>query len=348
MKYVILLSFLLLLSCTAKEENEQAELIRAADISFLPLIESSGTLFYHENKPQDVVKTLRNAGCNYIRLRLWVAPANDVSGLTEVKALATRARNQGMKIWLSVHYSDTWADPGSQTKPAAWQNLNFGQLKTAVYDYTSLVLKEINPDIIQIGNETNDGMLWPEGKLSTNPSQYIELTNVASEAIRANSAKTKIMLHFAGTENASFYFNKMKAVDYDYIGISYYPLWHGKSINALENSLNDLTLIYGKKVLIAETAYPFTLGYNDYTTNILGLESQLISGFPATESGQKAFLLALKSMVKRSKNTVGYCYWAPEWIAFNGATSANGSPWENQALWDFENKSLSALEFFGE
>jgi arabinogalactan endo-1,4-beta-galactosidase len=174
-------------------------------------IENTGTKFYHNNQVQDVVKTLKNVGCNYIRLRLWFAPKNNEASLAEVKILAQRARQEGMKIWITVHYSDTWADPGSQIKPVAWQALNFSQLKTAVYDYTSLVMTELNPDIIQIGNETNDGMLWPEGKLSTNSSQYLALTNAASQAIRIHSATAKIMLHFAGTTNADLYFNKVRS-----------------------------------------------------------------------------------------------------------------------------------------
>ncbi len=347
MKYTLLFFLFALISCSSKDEIQEADTgIRGADISSLITIENAGTKFYHNNQVQDVIKTLKNVGCNYIRLRLWFAPENNEASLAEVKILAQRARQEGMKIWITVHYSDTWADPGSQLKPAAWQALNFSQLKTAVYDYTSLVMTELNPDIIQIGNETNDGMLWPEGKLSTNASQYLALTNAASQAIRIHSATAKIMLHFAGTANADFYFNKVKSVDYDYIGISYYPLWHGKSLVALENSLNQLATAYSKKVVIAETAYPFTLGYNDYTNNIVGLENHLVPAFPATVNGQTAFLQGLKSMANRSQNTIGFCYWEPQWVAFRGPTATNGSPWENQALWDFENKSLPGLSFF--
>lgn len=324
----------------------QEEIIRAADISFLPLLESENTLFKSNNQTEDVVSTLKKAGCNYIRIRLWQNPTDGRSGLSEVKALASRVRQEGMKVWLSVHFSDTWADPAHQTKPVAWQNLTFEQLKSAVRNYTTQIIEEVNPEIIQIGNETNDGMLWPEGRLSTNENIYLQLVAEASQAIRISSSNAKIMLHFAGLTGADYYCSKVKNIDYDYIGLSYYPIWHGKDLNALKTTIDYLGTTYSKKVLIAETAYPFTLDYNDFTNNILGQENQLISAYPASEMGQKEFLLALKNIVKQSSNGIGYCYWAPEWIAFRGPTSTNGSPWENQALWDFDNNALSGLEFF--
>lgn len=344
-KFVVLI-VLFILSCSSNDQVVQDENIRAADISFLPLLESENTVFKSNNQPEDVVSTLKKSGCNYIRIRLWHNPTDGHSGLNEVQSLAKRVRQKGMKVWLSVHFSDTWADPGNQKKPVAWQNLTFEQLKDAVQIYTTQIIEETNPDIIQIGNETNDGMLWPEGRLSTNENRYLQLLAVASQAIRNSSSETKIMLHFAGTDGADYYFNKVKTIDYDYIGLSYYPIWHGKNIEALKNMINQLGATYDKKVLIAETAYPFTLGYNDFTNNILGQENQLISAYPATELGQNNFLLALKTAIQESTGGVGYCYWEPEWVAFRGPTSTNGSPWENQALWDFDNNALSGLEFF--
>jgi arabinogalactan endo-1,4-beta-galactosidase len=224
--------------------------------------------------------------------------------------------------------------------------LNFNDLKNAVSTYTTQVMTEINPDIIQIGNETNDGMLWPEGKLSLNENQYIQLINQATQAVRLQSSTTKIMLHYAGINGADYYFNKMIPVDYDYIGLSYYPMWHGKNLNTLQNTINQLGTTYSKKVVIAETAYPFTLDYNDFTNNIVGLQNQLIPAYTATQNGQKEFLLALKNLVQQSESAIGFCYWEPAWVAFRGPNSTNGSPWENQALWDFGNNSLSGLEFF--
>lgn len=320
--------------------------IRAADMSYLPLIESEGTVYKHGGQIEDPITTLKNAGCNTIRIRLWQNPSFGHSGLTEVKTLATRVKQAGLKVWLTVHYSDTWADPGTQTKPVAWQNLSFVDLKTAVSNYTTQIMTEINPDIIQIGNETNDGMLWPEGKLSTNESQYLELLSSASVAVRSKSTTTKIMLHYAGTSGSDWFFNKVAAVDYDYIGLSYYPIWHGKSLTTLQNTMNTLGQLYNKKVLIAETAYPFSFGYNDYTNNIVGLQSQIIDAFPASTQGQKDYLTALKNTVKQASNGYGFCYWGTEWVAFRGPTATNGSTWENQALWDFNNNALPAMDAF--
>ena len=292
--------------------------------------------------------TLKNAGCNYIRVRLWHSPTDGHSGLTEVKNLVQRIRQQGMKVWLTVHYSDTWADPGNQTKPVAWQSFSFAELKAAVASYTTTIMNEINPDIIQIGNETNDGMLWPEGKLSTNETKYIQLVQTAVTAVRNASSTTKIMLHFAGTTNAEWYFEKVSAIDYDYIGLSYYPVWHGKSLTTLNDKMVSLSSAYNKKVLIAETAYPFTLNWNDWTNNIVGLDNQLITEYTATAEGQKAFITAIRNLKNQNANYLGFCYWGAEWVAFRGTESTNGSSWENQALWDFNFNALPVMDAFSE
>lgn len=347
-KFLFLLLTISLFSCSSDSKDPVIEdnFIRAADMSFLPLIESEGTVYKHNNVAQDPITTLKNAGCNTIRIRIWKNPSDAHSGLTEVKALAQRVKQAGLKVWLTVHYSDTWADPGNQTKPAAWQSMDFNTLKTAVSDYTNQIMTEINPDIFQIGNETNDGMLWPEGKLSTNENQYLQLVTAASTAIRSKSSSTKIMLHFAGITGSDWFFSKVANIDYDYIGLSYYPIWHGKSITDLQNKMNTLGQLYNKKVLVAETAYPFTLNWNDYTNNIIGQSDQIIPAYAATNDGQKQFLSALKTMIKQSSNGIGFCYWGAEWVAFRGPTATNGSTWENQALWDFTNNSLPVMDVF--
>ena len=350
-KLLFLLFTITIFSCSSDNSSEpnpvvQDDFIRGADMSYLPLIESEGTIFKHNNVAEDAITTLKNAGCNAIRIRLWQNPSDAHSGLTEVKNFAQRVRAAGLKVWLTVHYSDTWADPGSQTKPVAWQSLSFTDLKTAVATYTTQIMTEINPDIIQIGNETNDGMLWPEGKLSTNENQYLQLVSAATVAVRSKSTTTKIMLHYAGINDSDYYFDKVKTIDYDYIGLSYYPIWHGKSLVTLQNTMNSLGQLYDKKVLIAETSYPFTFGYNDYTNNIIGLSSQIIPAFQATNDGQKGYLSAIKNTIKQSSYGIGFCYWGSEWVAFRGPTATNGSPWENQALWDFNNNALPVMDVF--
>ena len=367
--YISLLNVFLLLSCiclNAQTINTKPQLvkaapvlslstitentdnfIRAADISFLPLVESEGVTYKFNGVTQDALQTLKNAGCNTIRIKLWKNPATSSASFNEVKTFATRIKNAGLKVWLTVHYSDTWADPGHQTKPAEWQNLSFNNLKTAAVNYTSSILSEINPDIIQIGNETNQGFLWPDGNLISNENQSLQLFSAISTIIRNQSPHTKIMLHYAGIGNgATWFFNKMNAISYDYIGLSYYPIWHGKNLTNVNTTITTLGSTFNKKVLIAETAYPFTLNWNDWTNNIVGQTDQLITTYPATNIGQKNFVLAIKNLVKQNTHGLGFCYWGGEYIAFRGPQATNGSPWENQALWDFNNNALPVLEAF--
>lgn len=324
------------------------DFIRAADISFLPEIESAGVVFTNNGKAEDMLTTLKNSGCNTIRIRLWKNPANGHSGLAEVKTLAARVKSAGLKVWITVHYSDTWADPERQTTPDEWKNLSFADLKTAVAAYTSTIITEINPDIIQIGNEINSGLLWPQGNLINQETQCIDLLKTASATIRSKAPKTKIMIHYAGVKasDTDWFFGKVNSVDYDYIGLSYYPIWHGTDLSVVKSTIDALGTKYSKKVLIAETAYPFTLLWNDNTGNIVGNENQLVSGYPATPDGQKNYVLAIKDLVKTSKNGIGFAYWGGEWIAFKGTASTNGSTFENQAFYDFSNKALPVLQAF--
>lgn len=335
-------------SCSKEEETTKTlTFIKAADMSYLPLIESEGTVFYNNQLvAEDALQTLKKSGCNTIRIRLWHSPSDHHSGFNEVKLLAQRVKSLGMKVWLTVHYSDTWADPGHQSKPSAWNNLSFNLLKSQFEQYTQQIVTQIHPDIIQIGNEINNGFVFPEGNLANNESQFLLLLASASNVIRAQSPSTKIMLHYAGIQGASWFFSKTAAIDYDYIGLSYYPVWHGTDLNLLQQTLTSLGQTYSKKVLIAETSYPFTLGWNDWTNNVLGQTNQLHPNYPASLDGQKNFVEQIKTTIQQTPNGVGFCYWGAEWIAFRGTQASNGSSWENQALWDFNHKSVPAMTIF--
>ena len=346
---------LLLFSFSCSNENSsndtsQEVFIKGADMSFLPLIENEGTQYFNAtNQSEDALITLKKAGCNTIRIRIWNNSPENLSSFNEVKALAQRVKNAGMKVWLCVHYSDTWADPGAQSIPAAWANLSFSDLKIAFTSYTSMLMTEIKPDIIQIGNEINNGFMWPKADLATHESEFLELLSIASNTIRTQAPKTKIMLHYAGIgADASWFYNKMTAVNYDYIGLSYYPIWHGKNLEEVKSTISTLGQTHNKKVIIAETSYPFTLGFNDWTNNILGTTDQIIPSYESTPSGQKSYLLALKEKIKETQHGFGFCYWGTEWVAFRGNQSTNGSPWENQSLWDFNNRALPAMAAFAE
>lgn len=321
--------------------------IRSADLSSLPQIESHGSKFYNfENIEKSPVEILKNQGLNTVRLRLWHSPTTNHSGFKEVKEFTKSLKGKGLRVWLSVHFSDTWADPGNQKTPAAWQGLSFSDLKDSVYNYTERVMLEIDPDYIQIGNEINNGFLFPHGDLGKEKDQFLELLEESVNAVRQVNSDSKIIMHFAGLEYSDWFFGLIEGLDYDYIGLSYYPWWHQKGLVALETTINSLGRSHHKKILIAETAYPFSLDWNDWTNNIVGDSTQLIlPEFPATEDGQYYYMNQLKTMILYNYYTDGLSYWGGEMIAFDGSQSSSGSPWENCALFDFNNKALVAMQY---
>ncbi len=325
-----------------------AALIRGADLSFLPLLESVNTRFYDaDSLPKDLLTQFKDNGCNTVRLRLWHNPADVHSSLAEVMAMAGRVRAKGMKVWLCLHYADTWADPGNQPTPAAWQGLGINLLSDSIYQYTKRVVTLIRPDYVQVGNEINGGMLWETGRIA-NQASFITLLKAGIRGCREGQPTARIMLHYAGTAGADWFFNLMKqtGTDYDMVALSYYPIWHGKSLDAVETAMQVLHTQTGKPVCIAETAYPFTLGWKDYTHNVLGLPEQCIPGFPASPQGQLNFMQALTTRIRRVPGGAGFCYWGGEYVAFRSDTSTNGSSWENMALFNFSNKALPAMTIF--
>jgi arabinogalactan endo-1,4-beta-galactosidase len=347
--YIIMLTT----SCNKSDQHSQLPespltLIKGVDASYIPQIRASGIISRNRaGQAEDMLTTLQKEGVTTIRLRLWKDPANGHSGFQEVKTFSDEIRQKGMKIWLTVHYSDTWADPGHQYKPEKWSGISYAQLKDSVYAYTKKVMAEIAPDYIQIGNEINGGLLWPEGSWN-NRSQMLELVQEGVKAVREGSTTTQIMLHYAGYQQAAPFFEHFRQTDYDLIALSYYPLWHGKDLNDLQTRLPQLALQFGKEVVLAETAYPFTFGWNDWTTNIIGSSDQILPQFPASPQGQKAFLQHIHDMAESTDGLLGYCYWGGEWIAFKGPQASDGTSWENQALWDFQNRAVPAMEVFND
>nr|WP_322623150.1 glycosyl hydrolase 53 family protein [uncultured Flavobacterium sp.] len=351
---MLVLFSLLLVQCGGDDNNNTTpvtpadEFIRAADMSFLPEAEADGAIYKKDGVPKDALVTLKDKGVNYIRIRLWKNPFTGHSTFNEVKAFAQRVHNAGLKVWLTVHYSDTWADPSAQIIPAEWASLSFADLKTAAVNYTGQILTDIQPDLIQIGNETNDGFMFPAGNLTNNEAQYLQLVNAISAKIRQQSPNAKIMLHHAGTSGADWFYNKVANVDYDYIGLSYYPIFHGKDLATLKSSMAALGNAHNKKVLIAETAYPFTLQWNDWTNNVVGQNDQIIPAYPATPQGQLNFMMALRGVIETSGVGKGFCYWGAEWTAWKGTQATDGSTWENQALWGFDYNAQPAMDAFAE
>ena len=354
-KLLFLLMFIsLFVSCQDDTVNETSEnqytssIISGVDISDYPKVSSYNPTFYDENNNEiGFINSLIQNGVNTIRLRLWVNPVDESSSLDEVKEFSNELKSLGFKIWVTPHFSDTWAHPGQQQTPSDWSSLSFEELKNQVYTYTSQIMSEINPDYIQIGNEINTGILFPHGRIADNQDQFVELVNEGVNAVRNSSTNAKIILHCAGFESSNWFFNIVNQVDYDIIGISYYPWWHGKSLDDLQNQLSSLSINFEKEILIAETSYPFTLGWNDWTNNNVGLEEHLIlPEYPASPQGQKDFIRDIKNLVFEVNNGIGFCYWGADRIAWDGETSTNGSTWENQAVFDFENKELPVLQEF--
>lgn len=356
MKHLIQLLFLcaILFSCQNNNtdivlnESGNFPFIAAVDISAYPEISSYDPIFFNlAGAQQDFLDILKENGVNTIRLRLWVNPRNEHSGFAEVKQFSNNLKSKGFKTWLTLHYSDTWADPGQQETPNQWQGIDTSALNDSVYAYTEKVVRELQPNYIQIGNEINPGFLHPYGRISNNGKQFVALMQSAITAVRSNSNDAQIIIHFAGIDGSDWFFDQVEMLDYDIIGLSYYPKWHGKSFNSLQLKMEQLSMIHQKQIVIAETAYPFTLDWNDWTNNIVGQEDQLIlPDFPATKEGQRKFIMQLIKLTKEVENGIGFCYWGAELISWKGNKSNDASPWENQALFDFDNKALPVLGEF--
>ncbi len=327
--------------CTVKKLTTDTprinEFAKGADIGWLPQMEATGYKFYDENgKEEDCMKILKDHGINTIRLRTFVNPSNDkASGhcsKDETVAMAVRAKNWGMRIMIDFHYSDSWADPGKQRKPAAWEGHDFPQLCKDVYDYTFDVMSAlkkagVTPEWVQVGNEIPGGMIYPEGMTSNWP-QLAQLINNGYDAVKAVSPTTKVILHLDQGNNSNRFttwFDNAKAnnAKWDVIGFSYYPYWlTGKpdytlSIDDLGKNLNDMASRYGKEVMVVEVGGEDTKPQNTYD-----------------------MLMAVQKKVKEVSNGkgLGVIYWEPE-----GARS-----WSGYALsaWGSDGKPTKALDAF--
>ncbi len=260
--------------------------ILGADISFLPQLESSGIKFSDKGVEKDAILILKEHGFNYIRLRIFNDPATD-SGyspkkgfcdLEHTKQMAKRIKDLGMKLLLDFHYSDTWADPGKQFKPAAWMGQPFDQLCNSVYDYTKAVMLALkdqgtSPDMVQVGNEINHGMIWPDGRVG-NFDNLSLLIYAGINGIRAIEPSTIIMLHIAlgGQNDESRFFldNALaRGLPFDVIGLSYYPKWHG-TLADLQYNMNDLAKRYKKDLILVE--------YSELKKEVNDIAFQIIDG----------------------------------------------------------------------
>jgi arabinogalactan endo-1,4-beta-galactosidase len=336
--------------------------VRGADISGLIKNEDYGAVYRRaDGRRGDAVTILAEHGLNCVRAKVWVDPADGYNTKTQVVELGRRAKRAGMDLLVDFHYSDTWADPGKQFKPAAWAELGFADLKAAVYEHTADVLGAlkragVKPGLVQIGNETNGGLLWPDGRWDQ-LEQMAELLTAGCDAAADVLPETRRILHLAeGGNNGAFrwFFDNAVAngVPFDAIGASYYPYWHGE-LSGLAANLNDLATRYGKPIYLVETAYPFTTEDSDGFANII-TDPEPVPGHPASPERQSYWLEEIAKVVKAVPDGLGkgVFWWEATWTGVAGAgwdpaDPASGNGWENQALFDFDGKALPGLRTLG-
>ncbi len=362
-------------------DNLSPDFIMGVDISMLKQIEDSGGKYYVNGVETDCLAILKDHGVNWIRLRLWNDPTdaqgNFLGGgnndLDSTVAMATRAKQMGFKLLLDFHYSDWWADPGKQNMPKAWTTLEMEDLKKAVYSYTAGVIQMLveagaMPDMIQIGNEVNGGMLWPAGKTWKQGTEVIggydgfaDLLKMGIQAVRDTDPntndlqkRTKIVIHLANGGDNKLYRTVFDAltqrnVEFDVIGLSYYPYWHG-ALDDLKSNMKDISERYHKDVVIAETAYAVTLNDKDGFPNLFGKGEQNLGGYKATVLGQATAIRDIMEAVAQVPNGrgLGIFYWEPDWIPVDGAgwKTGEGNAWENQAMFSFNGEALPSMNVF--
>ncbi|WP_270649579.1 glycosyl hydrolase 53 family protein [Megamonas funiformis] len=356
-------------------ENLSTDFIKGADVSIMPELERNGTKFYDNGIEQDGLTILKNHGVNWIRVRIWnnpyvVGPEGVGGGNTdEAKAIemAKRAKALGMKVLVDFHYSDFWVDPGQQKKPDAWKNDSGDKLVDDVYAYTAKVMQDFNaqgvtPDMVQVGNELNNGMLWPEAQLTeNNPNGYkflAKLLNAGLQAVHDNDKdnKVKTMIHLAGVDvnlYHTFFDNlivKNKVNDFDIIGMSFYPFWHG-TMDDLKNTMNDVSAKYNKDVIAVETAFGYTLEDADFEKNNFGTNEEKVGGYKATVQGQATGLRDVMATVASVNDNrgLGIFYWAPDWVInekVGWKSNGGGNGWDNLTLFDTKGNALESMDTF--
>lgn len=327
--------FLFLQACWLLPLKCDAQFVKGADIGWLEQMEATGYKFYdNDGVNKECLQILKEKQINTVRLRVWVNPSdhktNGFCSKKEVAKMAVRARDIGMRVMIDFHYSDSWADPSKQTKPAAWTSHSFSQLLTDVYNHTYQVLDTlkslgVTPEWVQIGNEIAGGLLWPDGK-SSNWPQLSQLLNKGYDAAKAVDQDIKVIIHLeSGNDNNLFrwFFDNAKnyQVKYDIIGMSYYPFWIGSdytaSIESLGNNLNDMAARYGKEVMVVETGGEYNQVQN--TFDMLQAVIRKVSDVP-------------------NHRGLGVIYWEPE----------GEKTWSGYSLscWGDDGRPTAALDAF--
>ncbi|WP_233494892.1 glycosyl hydrolase 53 family protein [Microbacterium sp. TS-1] len=369
--------------------------IRGADVSMTAEVEALGGWFSDAAGARDLFRILADHGVNLARLRVWVDPTDaegrpyqgGTNDLATTVRLAERARDAGLGLMIDLHYSDFWADPKKQSLPRSWQGLDFDGLCEAVAAHTTEVISAVSanagsPEWVQVGNETTNGMLWPLGRtprydlvnrafeaVPTDEAreQYDRLAcllHAGSSAVRAADDRSRIVLHLDAGGAADLYrrwFDEItaRAVDFDAIGLSYYPLWHG-SLADLSGNLHQLVQRYEKDVIVVETAYAYRPD-NPAGTSMFDASSPA-AVYPASVEGQSRYLHDLARVVRDvpGGRGRGVVYWEPAWLPVPGTSWAStagmaygddvaepGNGWANQTLFDEGGCALASLSALG-
>jgi arabinogalactan endo-1,4-beta-galactosidase len=320
------IAMLLQVSCSKQNEStvepSNDSFAKGADVSWVTQMEASGIKFYSQSGVQtECMALLKSIGMNSIRLRVWVNPSDGWCNTTDVLAKAIRAKMLGMRLMIDFHYSDSWADPGKQNKPATWAALSFADLKAAVASHTTDVLTTlknngITPEWVQIGNETGNGMLWDDGKASVNMAGYAALNNAGYDAAKAVFPAIKVIVHLQNGYDNNLYrwlFDGLKANGgkWDVIGMSLYPAvndWQALDQQCLAN-MNDMVSRYGSEVMICEVGMSW-----DAATDAKNFLTDIIAKTRSVTGGKG----------------LGVFYWEPEslpsWNYSLGAFDSAGKP----------------------
>ncbi len=323
------------------------DFILGMDASCVPALEAAGVRYYdHGGAERDVYGILADNGINYIRVRVWNDPfdanGNGYGGgncdIENAVNIGKRATAAGLKLLVNFHYSDFWADPAKQIAPKAWQGMSIEQKADALYSYTKesltrLVTAGVDVGMVQIGNETNGAMCGEKSSSLGGWERITRLMSAGARAVRDVCPHALVAVHFANPEKVDSYKSYGKnleyyGVDYDVFASSYYPFWHG-SLENLSAVLSDINEKYGKKVMVAETSYAFTMRDSDNYANTVGGVDSMVKGYSFTTSGQAKLVRDVIDTVAHTAGGIGVFYWEGTWISVGG-----GSYGENLALWE--------------
>ena len=360
-------------SCSSKKavtgtDAKAGVFYSGVDVSYINQVEAYGGVYRVNGRARDPFRIFREQGINTIRVRLWHDPAwtrelNDgkaYSDLEDVIRTIRRAKEIGMMVNLDLHYSDDWADPSRQTTPDAWKYTTLPVLEDSVYSYTLGVLcrlQQLNlvPEMVQVGNENNHGILFPVGKVvNDNWEPFARLLQSGIRAVRDFSTgspiKPRIILHVAQVQHAGnwlYQLSRHGVKDFDIIGLSHYFKWSGvNDFKSLSDSLAAYRKQYAKDVMIVETAYPWTSSNADQYPNVIP-GTDTLPGYPASPSGQAKYLSDLCRAVRQGGGQ-GVMYWEPAWISSRLRDQwGTGSSWDNCTLFDFNGNVLPGMKRLG-